>query len=194
LFGRCQIVDKKIAYRTAIKLFGRDTTSFLAIDGTESQDQQLDMMIFYAGAFGSVGCLHFTDSTDGCTFNDPLPIEGSLGLSTAVSIHEQDSASVAGKLTEGGLEVESERLPSALMQLSEYYMAVENANIQIVILDRTLAGDLAHLIWSVAKAMEEDGSCILQGKDTKYGRVTGLDLELTRMLHDKDLETFSVLI
>ena len=33
----------------------------------------------------------------------------------------------------------------------------ENPSIQIVILDRTLAGDLAHLIWSVAKAMEEDG-------------------------------------
>jgi hypothetical protein len=182
--------DKKIAYRTALNLFGTDTTSFLAIDGTESQDQQLDMMIFYAGAFGYIGRMHFNDSTNGCTFDEPLPIEGSLGLSTAVSIHEEDSSSVAGKLTEGGLEVESERLPSSLMQLSEYYMAVktiyENASIQIVILDRTLAGDLAHLIWSVAKSMEEDGSCILQGKDTKYGKVTGLDLELTRMLHGNE--------
>lgn len=179
--------DKEIAYRTALDLFGNNTTSFLAIDGTESQDQQLDMMIFYAGAFGYIGRLHFADFKNGCTFDEPLPIEGSLDLSTAISIHEQDSASVAGKLTEGGLEVESERLPSALMQLSEYYMAVktiyDNPSIQIVILDRTLAGDLAHLIWSVAKAIEEDGSCILQGKDTKYGKVTGLDLELTRMLH-----------
>ena len=79
------------------------------------------------------------------------------------------------------------------MQLSEYYMAVktihENPSIQIVILDRTLAGDLAHLIWSVAKTMEEDGFCVLQGKDTKYGKVTGLDLELTRMLHaNEDLK------
>jgi hypothetical protein len=185
--------NKEIAYRTALNLFGKDITSFLAIDGTESQDQQLDMMIFYAGAFGYVGKLHFNDSTNGCIFDEPLPIEGSLGLSTAVSIHEQDSASVAGKLTEGGVEVESERLSSTLMQLSEYYMAVktiyENPSIQIVILDRTLAGDLAHLIWSVAKTMEEDGSCILQGKDSKYGKVTGLDLELTRMLHaNEDLK------
>ena len=179
--------NKEIAHKTALNLFGRDTTSFLAIDGTESQDQQLDMMIFYAGAFGYVGRLHFSDSKRGCIFDEPLPIEGSLGLSTAVSIREEDSASVAGRLMEGGLEVESERLPSALMQLSEYYIAVktihENPDIQIVILDRTLAGDLAHLIWSVAKTMEEDGSYILQGKNTKYGKVTGLDLELTRMLH-----------
>jgi hypothetical protein len=185
--------NKEIAYRTALNLFGKDTMSFLAIDGTESQDQQLDMMIFYAGAFGYVGRLHFADSNNGCTFDEPLPIEGSLDLSTAVSIHEQDSASVTGRLTEGGLEVESERLPSALMQLSEYYMAVktiyENTNIQIIILDRTLAGDLAHLIWSVATAMEVQGSCILQGKNTEYGKVTGLDLELTRMLHaNKDLK------
>ena len=47
--------NKEIAYRTALNLFGKDTTSFLAIDGTESQDQQLDMMIFYAGAFGYIG-------------------------------------------------------------------------------------------------------------------------------------------
>lgn len=40
--------NKEIAYRTALNLFGKDTTSFLAIDGTESQDQQLDMTIFYA--------------------------------------------------------------------------------------------------------------------------------------------------
>jgi hypothetical protein len=60
--------NKEIAYRTALNLFGKNTTSFLAIDGTESQDQQLDMMIFYAGAFGYVGRLHFADSANGCTF------------------------------------------------------------------------------------------------------------------------------
>jgi hypothetical protein len=42
--------NEEIAYRTALNLFGKDTTAFLAIDGTESQDQQLDMMIFYAAA------------------------------------------------------------------------------------------------------------------------------------------------
>jgi hypothetical protein len=43
------------------------------------------MMIFYAGAFTYIGRLHSTDSTSGCTFDEPLPI-GSLGVSTAVSI------------------------------------------------------------------------------------------------------------
>jgi hypothetical protein len=55
--------------------------------------------------------------TNGCSFDEPLPIEGSLGLSTAVYIHEQDSASVAGKLTEGGVEVESERVAISTIYL-----------------------------------------------------------------------------
>ena len=44
--------DPKIAKDTAEKFFGKKRISFIAIDGTQSQDQQLDMLIFYAGAFG----------------------------------------------------------------------------------------------------------------------------------------------
>jgi hypothetical protein len=42
--------DLKLARDTAEKFFGK--ISFIAIDGTESQEKQLDMLIFYAGAFG----------------------------------------------------------------------------------------------------------------------------------------------
>ena len=79
---------------------------------------QKQCLVSKLDSLGHVGKLHFNDSTNGCSFDEPLPIEGSLGLYTA-AIHEQDSASVAGKLTEGGVEVESERLPSTLMQLSD---------------------------------------------------------------------------
>ena len=47
----------KVAKETAEKFFGKKKISFIAIDGTESQDQQLDMLIFYAGAFGYIGQL-----------------------------------------------------------------------------------------------------------------------------------------
>ena len=47
------------ARTTAEKFFGKKKVSFIAIDGTESQDQQLDMLIFYAGAFGYIGQLEF---------------------------------------------------------------------------------------------------------------------------------------
>jgi hypothetical protein len=41
--------DPEIAQRTAERLFGtKDNVSFLAIDGTMSQDEALEMVIFYA--------------------------------------------------------------------------------------------------------------------------------------------------
>src|SRR5688572_29311967 len=53
--------DPKIAYNTAKNLFGDDVVEFLAIDGTISEDQKLDMLVFYTAAFGYIGKLKFTD-------------------------------------------------------------------------------------------------------------------------------------
>ena len=47
--------NPEIAKNTAERLFGtQDNISFLAIDGTKSQDEALEMIIFYAGAFGYI--------------------------------------------------------------------------------------------------------------------------------------------
>jgi hypothetical protein len=51
--------------------------------------------------------------------------EGNVSISAAISVHEQDTASIAGQATEGGIEVETERIPTGLMRLAEYYMAVK---------------------------------------------------------------------
>jgi len=80
-------------------------------------------------------------------------------VSTAIPIHEEDASNVAGAMTEGGIEVDPERLPSALMQFAEYYMAVkaliENPDLKIVLIDRTLAGEVGHLVWSVTELLNE---------------------------------------
>jgi hypothetical protein len=116
-----------------------------------------------------------------------------VSISTAISIHEQDTSTIAGKVTEGGIEVDTERIPAGLMRLAEYYMAVKAVNdkdsdVKVVLLDGTLAGDVAHLSWSVNEMLEAN-SCVLQGMETDYGPVTALDLELSRMLHpNKALE------
>jgi hypothetical protein len=44
--------NTKVAFETAQEFFGDKKALFLAIDGTKNQDQHLDMLIFYAGAFG----------------------------------------------------------------------------------------------------------------------------------------------
>jgi len=83
------------------------------IDGTQSQDKELDMLIFYAGTFGYIGQLNFTDK--GCCYDERLEMKASMNISAAIPVHEEDASSIVGKLTEGGIEVDTERLPSALI-------------------------------------------------------------------------------
>jgi hypothetical protein len=179
--------DAKIAMNTAEKFFGKKRISFIAIDGTQSQDQQLDMLIFYAGAFGYIGQLEFIEN--GCSCEEISEANNITNISAAIPIHEEDASNIVGEMTEGGPEVDPERLPSTLMQFAEYYMAVktlnENPDLKLVILDRTLAGEAGHLSWSVNELLNER-RCILQGIDTEFGTVSALDLELSRVLHPNE--------
>jgi hypothetical protein len=176
-----------IARETAEKFFGKKKISFIAIDGTESQDQELDMLIFYAGAFGYIGHLEFLQ--EHCSCGETLGPHNVSNVSAAIPVHEEDASNVVGEVTEGGIEVDPERLPSSLMQFAEYYMAVkavnENPDIRLVLLDRTLAGDSGHLIWRTGELLREK-RCILEGIETEFGIVSDLDLELARMLHPND--------
>lgn len=179
--------DIRIAKETAEKFFGKKKISFIAIDGTQSQDQQLDMLIFYAGAFGYTGQLEFAEK--GCSCGEILDANNVTNISAAIPIHEEDASNVVGEITEGGIEVDPQRLPSMLMQFAEYYMAVkslyENPDLKLVILDRTLAGEVGHLLWSVGELLNENRSVLL-GIETEFGIVSPLDLELSRMLHPNE--------
>jgi hypothetical protein len=110
----------KVAKETAEKFFGKKKILFIAIDGTESQDQQLDMLIFYAGAFGYIGQMEFVKK--GCSCCEILEANSITNASAAIPIHEEDASNVVGETTEVGIEVDPERLPSTLMQFAEYYL------------------------------------------------------------------------
>jgi hypothetical protein len=151
------------------------------------------MVIFYAGAFGYVSKLNFSNSK-GCSCSDPIAVADSLSLSTAIPVHEENISSVAGQLKEGGIDVDAERIPSGLMHLAEYYLAVralyENSDIKVVIFDRMPSIDIPHLISGVEELLimnnDYNKKCILEGLETEYGVVSILDLELARMLHPND--------
>jgi hypothetical protein len=126
------------------EFFGKKIVSFIVIDGTESQDQQLDMLFFYAGAFGYIGQIEFAE--DCCHCGETLEPQNISNVSVAIPIHEEDSSNIVGEVTEGGTEVNPERFPSLLMQFAEYYMAVravqENTDLKLILLDRTLRSAL----------------------------------------------------
>jgi hypothetical protein len=107
--------NPEIAQRTAERLFGtKDNVSFLDIDGTKSQDEALEMVIFYAGAFGYVSKLNFSNNK-GRICGEPTAIKGTLSISSAIPVHEENISSIAGQLKEGGIDVDAERVPSGLL-------------------------------------------------------------------------------
>jgi len=180
-------VDASSASLTGKKFFGGGEVGFVAIDGTDSADQQLDLLVFYVGAFAYSGKIRFLDGQ--IAVGDAQPLGGDLSVSAAIPLSEEDAALVFGQRTQSGIEVDSERLPTAIMHLAEYYLAFKatatDGNTRVVLLDRTLAGDVAHLVWST-RDLIHDHLCILEGMDTPHGRVSSFDLELARMLLPND--------
>ena len=168
---------------TAREFFGSEEVSYMAIDGTDSVEQQLDLIIFYVGAFAYGGKVKF--ARDGVEVGDPKAERENLSVSAAIPLSEEDAAQVFGQKRESGVEVESERLPFALMHLAEYYLAYKGVDRpdgpKLLLLDRTLAGDVAHLVWST-RDLVRSKLCVLEGMETLAGKVTAFDLELARML------------
>lgn len=60
--------------------------SLVVIAGTESRDDYLDMLIFYAGAFGYVGHLEFLER--GCSCGDLVEAKRTTNISTAIPMFE----------------------------------------------------------------------------------------------------------
>jgi hypothetical protein len=176
-------VNLRDAFVTAKEFFGSDTVDYVAIDGTEAVNQQLDLIVFYVGAFAYRGKVKF--SPDTVEVGDPKAEQDSLSVSTAVPLSEEDAAQVFGQRRESGVEVDVNRLPTALMHLAEYYLAYKGVNRldgpRFLLLDRTMAGDVAHLVWST-RDLVRSKLCVLEGFDTPAGKVTAFDLELARML------------
>jgi len=179
-------VDHRSASSTGRKLFGADQVRYVAVDGTCSMDQHLDLLVFYVGAFGYSGTLGFEE--DEIKVGDPSPMnQSSAAVSASIPLSEEDAATVFGQRTESGTEVdiESERLPNAVMHLAEYYIALSAVSsgdrFKVVLLDRPLAGDVAHLVWSTRDLVQGHLS-VLEGMETPFGTVTNFDLELARLL------------
>jgi len=179
-------VDQKSASSTGRKFFGKDEVRYLAVDGTCSVDQHLDLLVFYVGAFGYSGTLRFEGGE--VIVGDPSPMNrSSAAVSASIPLSEEDAATVFGQRTESGTEVdvESERLPNAVMHLAEYYIALKAVSsgdqYKVVLLDRPLAGDVAHLVWST-RDLVQDHLSVLEGMETPFGTVTNFDLELARLL------------
>jgi hypothetical protein len=177
-------LDYNAAFDISKKFFKEHEVTFLAIDGTQSQDEKLDLLVFCSAAFGYKGKMQFHN--DGIKFPSDIEGNNAISISSAIPIHEEDIASIVGRSTEAGLEIDPSKLPSSLMQLAEYYMAVREIErdhtLKVLFLDRMPSIDLPHLIGNSNELFESNKSVLID-INTPYGKVSLIDLELARMLH-----------
>ncbi len=145
------------------------------------------MLIFFAGAFGYTGSVRFSESEDGGAVVSDVPFANpeSVSLSSAIPVSDEYSSHVAGELTEGGLDVDPLRVPQALMHFAEYFLAYQeirkDPSIRILLMDRSVSGDIAHISWKMREYIKTNKHCLLN-YSTSFGRISNLDLELGRML------------
>lgn len=180
--------DRKRCIEEAIRFFGSNEVHYLAIDGTKFEEPRLDMLIFYAGSFAYRGTTRFLENGE-ITSESPSSVADYYSLSSAIPLSEEYSSAVFGERGEGGIEFDPSKVSSSIMRLSEYFMAYRalsvDPDLKIVLMDRTVSGDIAHTSWKLRDYIQE-GSCILSGFETKFGRVSQVDLELGRMLIEND--------
>jgi hypothetical protein len=178
--------DARSCFEEARKFFGAEEVRYLAIDGTDYDEARLDMLIFYAGAFGYSGTIRFEDSR--VVAEPPRSSDDSFSLSSAIPLSDEYT-SVVGEKTESGTDFDRSKVASSLMRLAEYYLAynsvISDETIKIVLLDRTVSGDIAHISWKLREPIAREDSSLL-GFETTAGRISKADLELGRMLVQND--------
>jgi hypothetical protein len=181
--------DGRLCSEEATKFFGANQVRYLAVDGTEFFEPCLDMIVFYAGSFSYSGLTTFLQSGEIVT-EPPSSQSDYSSLSSAVPLSEEYSSDVYGEKDGGGTELDPSKVSSALMRLSEYSLVYEaldrdDKNLKIILMDRTVSGDIAHISWKLRDYIRE-GSCRLEGFVTKFGPISRTDLELGRMLVRND--------
>jgi hypothetical protein len=168
----------------AIKFFGSSTVDYLAVDGTKFEEPRLDMLVFYSGSYAYRGTTRFLENGD-ILSDVPSTAADYYSISSAIPLSEEYSSAVFGEKGESGIEFDPSKVSSSIMRLSEYYMVYQalgsDPNLKIVLMDRTISGDIAHTSWKLREYVQE-GACKLTGFETNAGKISTLDLELGRML------------
>jgi len=190
------------------KFFGCDRVEFAAIDGSRFSDSFFDIVVFYGGAYASLGCVEIRNGVPVVTYYGNLVSEGQ-GISSCVPMYinrvqevDQTFFVPEGESEEEGMNlvrvfgdeyvVENSRIADFIMHFAEYFLAYsllmdKNRNIRIVLFDRSLSGDQAGLIASTSKKWCWDKKASIVGFEIDGHKITVEDLEYCRyrLLNDK---------
>ncbi len=156
----------------------------VGIDGSMDFDELLEMLLFYVCASGfrcdfSVGeKIYFRI--------DDVTRDNRLSASASVPLWTEDLFFVTNESgsTEQDIARSAERIPYALMAMSELYLAlkaVENPDVRLLFLDRPLHGTFGPLLRDLRLLLMRKKS-VLFGMETSFGRLTFLDFSLASVL------------
>lgn len=183
--------DKKEAYETAVKFFGRDEVKFAAVDGTEYIRPLFDLIIFFGGSYASTGTVRFQpDSPPEVRYEEGL-LQRGRGISSCVPIYSNEvpdiepgmDESVSSKPLNEKNILDNSRIADWIMAFSEFYLAyklIVDEGARIILMDRSLSGEHSALIRDTARRRQVERNSKLIGLE-----VNGTELEAWHLFYGR---------
>jgi len=156
------------AYETAKHFFGASTIRFAGVDGTMYSRPLFDLIIFFGGAYASTGTITLTKNNKPTIEYDTKTLQQAAGISSLVPVYinevpdidqtffdqEQPGELTLNKPLADESIISNATIANWIMTFAEYYLAYKqaaNQDMHIVLLDRTLSGERASLLYDTSK-------------------------------------------
>ncbi len=171
----------------ALKFFGTEAVKFAAVDGTEYARPLFDLIVFFGGAYVATGTIKFRQAGPPTVEYEDGLVEGGRGLSSCVPMYVNEVLEAEPSLRDtNALKplddraiFDNTRIADWIMAFAEFYLAyklVAEQGVQILLMDRSISGELSALIsdTSVSKRIREN--CALSGYEVDGRKITWQEL------------------
>ncbi|MDH7478024.1 MAG: hypothetical protein QHH17_06565 [Candidatus Bathyarchaeota archaeon] len=162
--------NQKQAHQTAKNFFGTTNLRFAGIDGTMYSRPLFDLVIFFGGAYASMGTITIQENNKPQIEYDEKTLQQTAGVSSVVPIYvneipdidqtffaaEQPEEISLNKPLMDETIINNATIANWIMTLAEYYLAYklvtdQNQKTHIVLLDRSLSIERASLLYDTSK-------------------------------------------
>ncbi len=174
-----QSFDPQKAANTARIIFSSPRVKFAAIDGTDYSRVLFDLVVFFGGSYAATGTVDFEPTGPEIEY-DPSHLEDAKGICSCVPIYinqvadidqaisgDQEEIAYSRLLTDEEIATNSE-IANRIMTFSEFYLAHKlasdvEAGIRIILMDRTLSGEVSSLMYDTSNRTQWSRACSILG-------------------------------
>lgn len=204
-----QSFDVARSCETSKRFFGTNVVRFAAVDGTSYSKLLFDLVVFFGGSYAATGEVRFTPSGIRVDY-DPDNLQDAKGICACAPVYVSQVAEIdqttwaqgqdgvsAGKLLTDSDVVANSEMASRMMTFSEFYLAYKLASdrqkpVRIILMDRTLSGEIGSLIFDTSKRSVWSRVCSILGYPVEGTPIDENELFYSRhRIHNADLQTLS---